>query len=78
MGANATERGEKPVLTSAVASAGIQLGEILSSNMVGIRYASNQPANEIPAKLTTLCSSMFHCSYRCNVPRACGTAFKNV
>ena len=34
--------------------------------------------NAMPAKLTTLCSSMFHCWYRRKVPRACGKAFKNV
>ena len=39
---------------------------------------ADQPAKDIPAKLTTLRSSMFHCSYLCKVPRACGTAFKNV
>ena len=34
--------------------------------------------NDMPAKLTTLCGSMFHCSYRSTVPRACGIAFRNV
>ena len=34
--------------------------------------------NAIPAKLTTLRSSMFHCSYRSSSPRAFGAAFRNV
>ena len=34
--------------------------------------------NAIPAKLTTLRSSMFHCSYRSNSPCAFPAAFRNV
>ena len=34
--------------------------------------------NCMPAKLTTLFSSMFHCSYCNNSPRAFGAVFKNV
>ncbi len=34
--------------------------------------------NAIPAKLTTLRSSMFHCSYRSNSPRAFGALSGNV
>jgi len=34
--------------------------------------------NDMPAKLTTLCWSMFHCSYCSSLPRAWGAAFRKV
>lgn len=44
-----------------------------------VRWTTSRPgAKEMPAKLTTLFSSIFQCSYRCSVPRACGTAFIKV
>src|ERR1035437_2225240 len=49
----------------------------------GIRRLKSHEAphpflNPIPAKLTTLFSSMFHCSYFSSSPRAFGAVFKNV
>src|SRR5579863_4904313 len=36
------------------------------------------PRKDMPAKLTTLCSSMFQCSYLCRVPFVPGTVLRNV
>ena len=44
----------------------------------GGRSARYDRVNDIPAKLTTLCSSMFHCSYCSSSPRRFGIDFRNV
>src|SRR5262249_25711168 len=44
----------------------------------GRRDARYDPVNDIPAELTTLCSSIFHCSYFSSSPRTFGIDRRNV
>jgi len=61
---------ESEVIFAVVGRTALPLG------VVGLER--RQTRKDIPAKLTTLCSSIFHCWYRCRVPCALGTAFRKV